>query len=809
MKKIIYLTLLLSICFGYNAQSQDSSPVTRAALTALKTLSGDRIIEKAYLHFDKPYYATGDTIYFKAYVMLGEQHDLSRASSVLNVDLIDPKNTILATVKLQLNNGVGWGDFSLPDGLLKGNYRVRAYTRYMLNDKNYIFDQVIPVGSISSGAVSESAASTAQSGKPDLQFFPEGGELVTSLLSKVAFKAVNTSGMGINAKGVILDQANNQVTTFASTHLGMGTFNLQPEEGKSYKAKVTFEDGTKDTFDIPTSVSRGVVLAVKDTLGKISIEIRCNRLYLQENMNKDISLVIYCNGFVNTVNTKLDSRLLGIDIPNSQFPSGVLQVTLFSQNGDPLSERLLFLRNPDLINLAVNSDKTSYSKREKVSININAKDKGANAMGHFSVSVIDETKVPLDENKENTILSNLLLTSELMGYVEQPNYYFAHNDDNALDALMLTQGYRRFAWKSLLSNSEPKFAYAPAKGFEIKGTEKMPYGEAVSKKDVILRAPSSKILLTQQTDEEGRFKFDSLAFMDQTLFTVNTAGSAKSKNAPVLTVIKEAPLAVDNLSTPFIDADVNQPTTAYLDNNKQQKDYWFKYGPKNSIPLKGVKVNEYRVTPNMVASVSGSNNADQVVTSEALQGFPSLSQALQGRLRGITFSNGIPSVNSSMTGGGMGMGNKAMLIVVDGSIVGSRLDDINPRDVERVEVLKGGNAAIYGVNGAGGVLIITSKQGRNSERIETKGIGNLEFMPQGFYRAREFYTPKYAGKAPKNDHADLRSTIAWVPELITDNNGNASFEYNNADGTGSYRLVIEGIDDKGNIGRQVYRYNVE
>src|SRR6195952_3302006 len=125
MKKIIYLTLLLSICIACTAHSQDSSPVTRAALTALKTLSGDRIIEKAYLHFDKPYYAMGDTIYFKAYVMLGEQHDLSKASGVLNVDLIDPKNAILATVKLQLNNGVGWGDFSLPDGLLKGNYRVR------------------------------------------------------------------------------------------------------------------------------------------------------------------------------------------------------------------------------------------------------------------------------------------------------------------------------------------------------------------------------------------------------------------------------------------------------------------------------------------------------------------------------------------------------------------------------------------------------------------------------------------------------------------------------------------------------------
>ncbi len=469
MKRIIYAIVLLFACFTLNAYGQEDNSVTRNAVAGLKTLSADHIIEKAYLHFDKPYYAAGDTIYFKAYVVLGEHFDLSKASLVLHVDLIDPNNAIINSIKLQLTNGVGWGDFALPFAFPKGNYRVRAYTRYMQNDPDYFFDQTIPIGSVMNSSLAANSANQVQTAKADLQFFPEGGELIDAMVSKVAFKAIGTNGMGVNVKGIVVDNTNSQVTTFASSHLGMGTFYIAPEEGKTYKAKVSFADGTQSTFDLPAPVNKGITLAVKDTLDKLSIEIRTNKAYFQENLNKNISLVIYSSGLVNTVNTKLDNRRLSMDIPNSQFPSGIVQVTLFSQTGEPLSERLAFVQNPDLVNLTVNTKKTNYSKRERVAVRVNAKDNGNDVEGHFSASVIDESKVPFDENNETTILTYLLLTSELQGYVEQPNYYFIHNttQTNAdLDALLLTQGYRRFTWKQLLSNDDPQFSYPAGKSLE-------------------------------------------------------------------------------------------------------------------------------------------------------------------------------------------------------------------------------------------------------------------------------------------------------------------------------------------------------
>jgi hypothetical protein len=208
----------------------------------------------------------------------------------------------------------------------------------MQNDPDYFFDKTIPVGSVMNAGAA--ASTTAQTGKADLQFFPEGGELVNAMVSKVAFKAIGTNGLGINVKGVVVDNTNAQIATFASSHLGMGSFFIAPEEGKTYKAKVTFADGSQNTYDLPAAASKGIVLAVKDTLDKMSVQIRCNKAFYQENLNKNISLVMYGSGFVNTVNTKLDSRILSMDVPNNQFPTGVVQVIF--------SERRTFERAPGI-----------------------------------------------------------------------------------------------------------------------------------------------------------------------------------------------------------------------------------------------------------------------------------------------------------------------------------------------------------------------------------------------------------------------------------------------------------------------------
>ena len=202
------------------------STVSKNVIARLQKYQTGHVTEKAYLHFDKPYYAAGDTMYFKAYITAGDRHEPSRLSGVLNTDLLSTDNKILQSVKLEISDGMARGEIVLPDSLAEGNYRVRAYTRWMRNNgETDFFDKVIPLASIVRGK-SQASAIPVKAGipKPDIQFFPEGGGIIAGIRSKIAFKAVGTNGLGINVKGEVVDNDNKVISAFSSQHLGMGFF---------------------------------------------------------------------------------------------------------------------------------------------------------------------------------------------------------------------------------------------------------------------------------------------------------------------------------------------------------------------------------------------------------------------------------------------------------------------------------------------------------------------------------------------------------------------------------------------------------
>ncbi len=758
--------------------------------------------EKVYLHLDKPYYAAGDTIYFKAYVTMGEMHEPSNISGVLHVILINTSNQIDQSIKLQLDSGITWGDFALPDSLPSGNYRIRAYTQWMRNDDNNgFFDQTIPIGSILKTPIFRETAKAPKPliAKPDIQFFPEGGSLVTSIRSKITFKAIGPNGLGINVKGIIVDDENNDVCTFQSTHLGMGYFYLTPVKGKGYKAKITYPDGSQNLANLPKPDTSGAVLSINnDSIPKATVRIEANVACYQRNHNKDYTLFIYSGGLATTVTCKLDSQVLMLNILKRRLHTGVATVSLFSPEGQPLCERLFFVQNYDQLSLKVTSDKKIYTKREKVSLLLNAKNRADSTVaGHFSVTVVDESKVPFDENQGSTILNNLLLTSDLKGDVEQPNYYFADTSADAtknLDILLLTQGYRRFVWKKVLEDNSPPPAYQPEKGLEIGGKVKNLFNKPISKGTVTLIPSVSGPVLNAVTNDQGIFQFSNLVFVDSTHFILSAVNN-KGRNTTKLTYFNnntEPPIASNAFWSTKTVADTEM--TIYLKNSKNAM---FSHGRVKGIMLKEVKIKDKKIDDQYrTQSLAGAGHADQVMHADEIGRIGGrLSTSLNGRLRGVTFNNGV-------TG---------MLVIVDGAEMplDFNVDMLPVSQVETVEVLKYAGTSIYGMNGAGGVLIITTKQGGGEDIKNIVSVGVLPICVMGFYRAREFYSPKYTVANVNSKQADLRSTIFWKPEIQTDKDGNASIEYFNADGTGAYKVVIEGIDDKGNLGRVVYRYKVE
>jgi hypothetical protein len=896
----LFILALAVMATGFVIRGDDD-PIQKI-IAQLEKWIEERPQEKVYLQFDKPYYAVGDDIWFKAYITVGPEHKLSALSGALNVELINEQDSVKKWIKLPVTSGVTWGDFALSDTLQAGNYRVRAYTNWMRNaGEGYYFEKTIAIGNagnnnvftkatysyskvnnaqkvdasinfadldgtpyalkevnyavrinekqilkskgqtdaqgnlvvsfinstgaaVSSGSIithikvadkktiSKTISFNSVSGQVDVQFFPESGNLVNGIRSKVAFKAVGTNGLGVDIKGVVTDNNNNELAAINTRHLGMGAFALTPEAGKTYQAKITYPDGSQNTIALPKALDAGYVLTVNNTdTAHISVRVNSN------NVNsKDAYLIAQSAGVVcYAARNKEGNSSFGAVIPKSKFPSGIVQFTLFSGSGQPLNERIAFIqRNADLLKLNVSASNSTSAPREKVKINLDAFDNtGQPVVGVFSAAVIDESKVPTDEAAETTILSQLLLTSDIKGYIEQPNYYFNNTSGNTvtdLDNLMLTQGYRRFEWSQIVNNQLTPVQFQAEKSLQISGTIKTSGGKTVPNSKVTLfTTAGGTFIIDTVADSQGRFAFKNLLFKDSIRFVLQARNAKGGKNVEIVLDKLPEQAVVKTRNVPAAQSTGTAALISYLKASKKKFEEEAKYGLGNhAIVLKEVVVTEKRkpaVTNS--SNLNGAGNADQVITSELFDklGCTTIDQCLQGRLLGVIFQGGIPYSTRSM--------NTPMQVIVDGIYVdGDYLSSIPPMNVSSVEVLRTiGNTAIYGSRGGGGVLIVNTKRGGeityNASQLYSPGI--VTYTPKGYYTARQFYAPKYDDPKTNLVVADLRSTIHWVPNILTNDKGNASFEYFNAGSKGTYRVVIEGLDSEGHLGRRVYRYQVQ
>lgn len=883
------------------------------ALSKLQKQAAEQPFEKVYLHTDKPYYASGDIIWFKGYILAGQQHHLSLISNVLHVDLINANNTIVKSLNLPVTVGFTNGDIALPDTLTEGSYRLRAYTTWMRNNStDYFFDKTFNIVNartnkvftkttysysieqgkqlvkvtinyqdinqkpyanrevkyevnlggqrIASGKsitdlkgelkftfnnpdpatlnegvittdisigqnekVGKTIAIKAGSAEVDIQFFPEGGNLVAGLQSKVAFKAVGSNGIGTDINGVILDN-NTEVAKFSSTHFGMGTFIFTPKVGITYKAKIT-RAGEERIFTLPKVLDKGYVMEINNS--------NPQNLYIQvkssEGVTGVLSLIAQGGGDIYfEARSKPGASGMTAIIPKDKLPTGVVQFTLFTQAGEPIIERLAFIQNNDHLNVSIATDKSAYNTREKVQVKLNVKDKlGQPVKGNFSAAVVNQIVTPVNENTETTILSNILLTSDLKGYIEQPNYYFTNADAKKaqeLDVLMLTQGYHRFEWKPLMSMSASnEITYQPEKDLAIAGTVKRNGKPLAGARVTISNFQKDAFVLDTLTDQKGRFVFE-IGFADSTMFTIKAVPARGSEK---LTIQMDSPPLVKSQNRNLSDVAVNltEGIESYLQNNKKQFDD-DPYSQGHTTMLAQIEIKDTR-SPRQIevekavkysSNYNGKGVANQVITGEEINklGGGTIFTRLVGIIHGVFVQNdtsGNPGFYSTRTPGRMREEEplRPMVILVDG-FFGRDINDLSMETISSIEVLRSGNLlSVYGSRASGGILLITTKRGDQETGYPEEFPGVLSgYRPKGYYKAKQFYLPKYEVSQAEKQKNDYRSTISWTPFIDTDANGNATIEFFNADTAGTYRVVVEGVDYKGGqLGRQVFTYTVK
>ena len=895
-KYTLTLFLLLGISL-FSAFKMEDDPFS-LLLKKMEKYNQKNLQEKVHLHLDKPYYAIGDDIWFKAYVVNTLDGHPSNISNILHVELINEADSIKRQLLLPLTGGVTWGDFKLADSLSEGNYRIRAYTQWMRNaGPEFVFDKTIKIGNAwankvftkasfaytkennaqkvntvlkfsdkegkpyinqevsyvvqlnfrnvekgkattdQNGEVNfafvSPAASMGQPGKitatlslPEkqkvtkvvpitatsntitVQFFPEGGNLVNNIPSKIGIKAVGSDGRGKDVSGVIVDQAGAEVTTFSSSYLGMGALILNPQPDKTYTAIIRHEDGSEQKVSLPKSQPSGYVLSVNN-LDDTKIQAS---ILLSDDLigNGELKLVAQNQGNVYAVaRIKSDKQITKLFIPKKDLPSGIIQLTLFNQADNPVAERLVFVRNAaETINLQVSTAKKEYKPREKVNLDLHAVLGDEPVAGSFSVAVTNNAVVKPDLENESNIFSNLLLTSDLPGYIENPNYYFLDNNANRLkelDNLLLTQGWRRFSWKNVINNNEPIIRFQPEKSLVISGTLLNLSGKPIAKGKVLLFSSSGGVMaLDTLSDEKGRFTFDNLVFSDSIKFVVQGRTEKNKKNTEVKLDLVPGMVVTRNKNTGDITVNVNEAISSYVQKSENYFDELTKRGTlQRTILLKEVNVVEKKNPAKNSSNLNGAGRADAIITADQLGTCLTLEQCLQGRVAGLTFYNGAPYLTRSG-------GRHPMLIILDGMQVdGDFIDVINIHDVETVEVLKSGaNLTIYGSQGGGGVLIITTKRGGGNYNYSNYAPGITTVSPQGFSYSREFYSPTY-DTATASSAPDLRTTIYWNPSIITDTAGKAKLSYFNSDETGTYRVLVEGINALGQLARAEYTYEVK
>ncbi|MGE6218546.1 TonB-dependent receptor [Nubsella zeaxanthinifaciens] len=891
-KRFLYFILLLLCTQIVNAQEKNID----ALLQRLDQYTTANAQEKVHLHLDKPYYAIGDDIWFKAYVVNAKTGFPSNISNVLYVELINETDNVTKALKLPLTRGISWGNFNLIDSLKEGNYRIRAYTQWMRNNGvDFLFDKTIKIGNswannvftMVSHVVNKEneqqkvsttiqftdkfntpyignnvsyevkiGTQTALSGKAttnnegkitlninyktlqlnqksfliaslklpnndvvrkeipligiskdvDIQILPEGGSYVANLPNKMAVKIVGSNGLGVTASGTITDKNGTEVAKFETNKVGIGAFVLNPLLNEIYTANISFKDNVQRTVKLPLADKNGIVLSVNN----LETSVMGLKVYLSESLlNKDdYYLVAQKNGIVYfSKKIASDKQVVSLSVPKNNFPSGVLTLTLFSANLTPLSERIVFVNNfQDKIAIATEQLNATYGTRQKVDFSLLATNKEEPVQGSFSIAVTNTSAIKPDPENESNIWTQLLLTSDLKGYVEKPNYYFLNQDKNTLtdlDNLMLSQGWRKIDWNKINADNKDIPLFKPEKSLQISGTVTKG-GKPVINGKVTLASLKGKVFAVDTlTDKNGHFVFDQIELTD-TLRYVVQARTEKDKKFVTITLDASTEQTVTpNPNTGDIEVNINQTLNNYLSASKKYLDDQTKKGFLNkTIQLNQVNIVKRRPTSKQFEELMLPGIIDISVNAKDLEKAVLLSRYLMSIVPNLT-----------VTRGQLQVPRRSVVIFIDGlryNLNGSDydIDNIDVTNIKTLEILKQSQG--YAANGVGPdsfVVVITTKTGTGLSSTSQYTPGVVKNMLIGYDTVKTFYSPKY--DVTPNTDPDLRTTVFWEPKIITDSNGKANISYFNTDLPGMYRIVIEGIDGTGNLARKVINYEVK
>jgi hypothetical protein len=773
----IAIGLLTLVCLSRSVGNAQTRPDVGQLF---REYQSKHLSEKIYLHVDKGFYLAGEILWFKMYCTDGTYNKPLDLSKVAYVELINEKKEPVLQDKIGLNKGSGAGSLYLPGTLKTGVYQLRAYTNWM---KNYSPEFYFSISITIVNTLDEDHSPVAQSVGPDaytVGFYPEGGNLVRGLQSKVAFQVLGSDGKGVDCEMDIIGGSNERITSAKPRKFGIGSFQFKPERNSGYKAMIRLPNGIVISKDLPNIFDSGYVIKTED-LANGEVKVAVSSTETQGN----VQLFIYQGQ--QTIDSKELRMVNGqaeILLKKQDLPYGIAHFTLFDDHGKPLGERLYFRQPKADLPLTLSSDKKSYINRSRAGIEITLGSPEKHIASDMSVSVFRLDT--MDKVFNPSIVSYLLLNAELKGVVESPEYYLHTNDAESIDNLLLTHGWRRFKWEDVLNRKTGDIKYLPEYlGHIINGqilnlkTNKP--GVGVSN---YLSVPGkiSKLFIAR-SDTSGQVFFHTKDFYGP--------GEILAQNNYAI----DSTYRIDIIS-PYSTAYRSQPISQAVVNPK-----W-----TDQLNVRNINV--------QVSNIFKGNNFNRYsmpqTDSVAFYGRPTKKYNLDDYTRFTTMNEVITEYIAEVQVQRENAKNKLNvfdlethqrftgdpLILLDGLPVfnDEKILAFDPLKVKRIETV----SKKYSI-GAGyfdGIVNFATYKG-DMQGFEVDPRATV-MNYNGLQLQREFYSPSYSTESQLSSTIpDFRDLLYWAPFVKTDANGKARVDFYTSDQTGKYAVVLQGLTSEG------------
>ena len=815
MKKI-YSTIILS--FWAIVYSQLSA---QALDSALSRYADNFQQEKIHLHFDKAIYNKGETIWLKAYVLAGL--DLSDYSMNFYMDWYSDKGVLLKHTANPMYESTARGQFEIPDNYGGQYLHVKAYTQWMLNfDSAFIFNKNIRIDQsaaaitntlVKSAAISKAAISAPSARfitpKTTLHFFPEGGDLVKNVLGKVAFLAENEYGYPVKASGTVKNSKGKIISVFKTEHDGMGSLKLMPDSTQPYTANWADEYGALHNTTLPVAQEQGVLLSVEESDHKIKFTVA------QTKVNAAANGVLYVIGHLNqhllfkSKITMGEREKASGEIADADWPTGVVQVTLFDADYRPLAERAVFVNNNDYrFRPGIRVTTKGVDKHERNVLEIEVED---TLVTNMSLAVTDAGLVT---DTACNIISDLLLSGEVKGYLHQPAQYFESDEDSVkhfLDLVMMTHGWRRINWKNVADGKMPAITYPKETDFmQLKGSI---YG--ITDKNTLKNENMFLIFKGKQDgnqtlmlpiDHNKEFVQKGFLFFDTLQVYYQLAGNKNLSNRmtvnfqtgllPLLYKTYNG-IATEPYTWSYSTQDslrLARSRTFYSEQDRIRKQLEGHELEEVIVKTKAKRkedVMDEKYTSGLFSG--GDSKQFDVISDPFAKGSPDVFSYLQGRVAGLMITNNGAVVSMQWRGGTPDVYLNEMKVGPE------QLKNIPMTDIAYVKVFSPPFFGSFG-GGSGGAISVYTRRGNDVKSVPGEGLTFQRIT--GYTAYRQFYSPDYRTNPNDLPDGDVRTTLYWNPYILTDKKKKTVqvIFYNN-DISKKLRLVLEGINGEGKVAR--------